>query len=352
MTNTTTKLRQTIVRGLVVGKFYPPHAGHSYLIESARAQCNELTVLVCDRMGQTIPASLRAEWLREMFPGVIVKVIDDINEEDNSQIWADYTRQILGYTPDIVFTSEKYGVTWAQCLGCKHIQIDQPRTTVPISATKVRANPLDAWDFLSPAVRAYYSRRICVLGAESTGTTTLARSLAEHYKTAWVPEYGRSYAEGKLKTTGGANWTTDEFIHIASIQNQIEDRLARVCNKILICDTNSFATTLWHERYMGFMSPEVGALVKKRRYDLYIVTGDEIPFEPDGTRDGENIRHAMQQRFIEELERQNMTYLVVTGTREERLQKAVRTIDAYMNGHPDSALAPKEKSRNKEFVPA
>src|SRR5581483_9617149 len=51
------------------------------------------------------------------------------------------------------------------------------------------------WYFLEPPVRAYYARRICLIGAESTGKTTLARALAEHYQTVWVPEYGREYSE-------------------------------------------------------------------------------------------------------------------------------------------------------------
>jgi nicotinamide riboside kinase len=34
-------------------------------------------------------------------------------------------------------------------------------------------------------------KRICLLGAESTGKATLARSLATAYGTVWNPEYGR-----------------------------------------------------------------------------------------------------------------------------------------------------------------
>ncbi|MBV9849921.1 MAG: adenylyltransferase/cytidyltransferase family protein [Armatimonadetes bacterium] len=62
-------------RGLVIGKFYPPHRGHKFLIETARAQVDHLTVIVCDRDTQTIPAERRAAWLREIHPDVDVTVI-------------------------------------------------------------------------------------------------------------------------------------------------------------------------------------------------------------------------------------------------------------------------------------
>lgn len=71
-----------------------------------------------------------------------------------------------------------------------------------------------------------------------------------------------SQAGMDLRSAGGS-WRTDEFVFIASEQNRLEDRLARECHRLLVCDTDSFATTLWHERYMGFPSPEVEALFRR-----------------------------------------------------------------------------------------
>src|SRR5260221_382272 len=77
---------------------------------------------------------------------------------------------------------------------------------------------------------------------------------------------------------------SEEFVHIARVQQSLEDELAGIANRILICDTNAFATCFWHERYMGFWSDEVEAL-SRGRCDLYLLTGDEIPFVQDGVRD-------------------------------------------------------------------
>src|SRR5262245_30498722 len=142
-------------------------------------------------------------------------------------------------------------------------------------------------------------KRVVIIGSESSGTTTLARALAEHYHTVWVPEYGRVYSEGRQYA--GQPWRSDEFVHIATEQIRMEDTLARHANKVLICDTDAFATSIWHERYMGAASDDVRAIAAGRKYDLYVVTDVDIPFVQDDIRDGESFRQWMQGRFIEEL---------------------------------------------------
>ncbi len=316
-------------RGLIIGKFYPPHRGHKYLIDRARSACKSLTVILCYKQTETIPGILRAAWLQRIHPDVRVLVVEDNKlADDDSEGWAKFTIEILGYVPDAVFTSEAYGDPYASFMGTVHVLVDKARTHVPISATMVRSNPLKYADFLEPCVRAYFARRVCVLGAESTGTTTLSMALAEHYHTVWVPEDGRMYSLGKIHGDAYAAWRTDEFVHIAEAQNELEDTLAESSNGLVICDTNAFATAIWHERYMGTRSKEVEDIGDSREYALYIVTGDEIPFEDDGLRDGEHIRHAMHTRFIERLIEEKKHFIVVTGSREERLQKAIEAINA------------------------
>ncbi len=317
-------------RGLVIGKFYPPHRGHKYLIDTARSQVDHLTVIVCRKEGQVPQADLRAEWLREIHPDVHVIVIDDNVPDDDSQGWAEYTVRTLGYAPDVVFTSEDYGERYAYYLGCRHVQVDKARRVVPCSGTLIRAKPLTCWEFIEPCVRAYYAKRVCVIGAESTGTTTLAQALAAHYQTVWVPEYGRQYSEEKLERGEGDRWNTSEFVQIAAEQCRQEDGAARLANRILICDTDAFATGIWHQRYMQRRSPEVEAIAATHLYDLYLLTDVNIPFMQDGTRDGEHIRHWMHDLFEAELKAQGKPYALITGPHEQRLTKAVELIDPLL----------------------
>ena len=313
--------------GVVIGKFYPPHRGHKHLIDTAAARVDHLTVIVCGKPEHAMPGELRAAWLREIHPEVTVLAIDDYYPDDDSQLWAELTIGWLGGRPDVVFTSEAYGEPYAHFLGCRHVAVDPARLAVPCSGTAVRADPLAMWDFLEPPLRGYLAKRVCVVGAESTGTTTLARALAAHYQTVWVPEYGREYSEARLARGDDSPWTTPEFIQIAGEQCHREELAARESNGLLICDTDAFATSIWHRRYVGTRSPEVEAIAAGCRYDLYLLTGDEIPFIQDGTRDGEHIRHWMHETFVAELERTGRPYLLLRGPHQERLARAVEAID-------------------------
>jgi HTH-type transcriptional repressor of NAD biosynthesis genes len=317
-------------RGLVIGKFYPPHRGHKFLIETAQAQVNHLVVIVCDKAGQTIPGPLRAAWLREIHPDVEVRVVEDVLPDDDSQAWAAYTQAILGYAPDMVFTSESYGDAYCRFLGCRHVLVDQARSHVPISATVIRADPWVSGDYLEPCVRAYFVKRVAVFGAESSGTTTMAQALAARYQTLWVPEYGREYAEAKMRENENASWRSEEFLHIAQRQCELEDAAARRANRLLICDTPAFATSIWHERYLGWLSREVAEISAERRYHGCLLTDIDIPFVQDGSRDGEAIRPWMHRRFQEWLADRGQKFALLSGPIETRLTTAAQAIDPLL----------------------
>lgn len=308
-------------RGVVIGKFLPPHRGHELLIQTGLAGCRRLTVFVCERPEDPIPGPVRAGWLSTLFPEADVRVIDDRYDAQDSRVWAENTIRWLPGRPDVVFTSEAYGEPYAACLGCRHQSVDPARARVPVSGTAVRADPYAQWAFISPPVRGWYAKRVCVLGAESTGTTTLAQALSTVLRTPWVEEYGREYSEAKQQQ-GETAWSSEEFTRIAEEQNRREDEAATRADRLLICDTNSFATRLWHRRYMGHESMEVARVAARARCDLYLLTGDEIPFVQDGLRDGEHLRHDMHQWFVAALAAQSVPWQVLRGSPAQRLQAA------------------------------
>jgi len=318
-----------MVTGFIIGKFYPFHLGHMYLVDVARSQCDRLIIWVCDKAQQEVLGSVRADWIRELYPDADVRVVPDTIADDDSAAWAAYTVRVLGRAPDVVFTSEDYGPVYARLMGSRHVMVDRVRTHVPVSGTAIRSDAGAQWEYLAPPVRAHYARRVVVTGAESTGTTTLARELAHKYRTVWVPEYGREYTERKL-ARGDTAWASDEFVHIASEQSRREDEAARSANRVLFCDTDAFATSLWHERYIGVPSVAVRAIAERRRPDLYILTGDEIPFVQDGLRDGEHIRHHMHTAFAGSLAARGVPHIIVRGTVDERMRQASVFVDSVL----------------------
>ncbi|HET6178235.1 MAG TPA: AAA family ATPase [Candidatus Sulfotelmatobacter sp.] len=322
-----------MIRGLVIGKFYPPHRGHKFLIDTALAQGDHLDVLVCSRAGQTIPGELRAHWLREIHPQASVQTIDDPGETTTPNSGPTTRCEILGRAPNIVFTSEDYGEHYARFLGCRHVMVDRDRAQVPVSASAIRSAPLRHWEFLEPCVRAHFAKRVSVVGAESTGTTTLARDLAEHYQTVWVPEYGREYCEN-MQAAGidlwTYQWSSKEFTEIARKQQATEDQLAREANRVLICDTDVLATGIWHERYMNANSPEVDAIAESRRHDLYLLTDCDLPFVQHGLRDGESVRQWMTRRFEQVLTERGLPWVKICGLGEQRLAAALCGVDKLL----------------------
>lgn len=316
--------------GFIVGKFYPPHRGHHHLIRTARQQVDRLLVMIAEHPNQTIPGMVRQQWLRHVHPDCDIRLVPDTLPEEPIA-WAGFTRTYLGRSPDKVFTSEEYGQPFATAMGCQHVLVDLKRSHVPISGTQVREAPWEYAEFLEPCVRAWFVKRIVLIGAESTGKTTLAQALAKHYRTPWVAEFGREHWEKKLQSQSmeqaSLGWTDHEFVEIACEQQARENELAMQASGFLFCDTNAFATGTWYERYRNARHRWIDQLGRCSKSDLYLVTSPDVPFVQDGFRDGENIRHWMHHRFLEQLQQHNLPYAVIHGPFEGRFNQALTLLE-------------------------
>ena len=310
---------------MVIGKFYPLHKGHDYLIRSAKQAAEVVVVIVCERADQKISGDTRAAWIRDEHPDVEVIVTpDDLREEPEP--WAQRTLELLqGRRPDLVFSSESYGASYAALMGASDRVVDLDRRTFPISATEIRRDPERHWDMLMPGAKAHLARRVVVTGVESSGTTTLAQELGRHLQTVWVPEHGRWYWEGR-RYLADQSWETKEFVGIATAQSVLEDSLARRANRVVVCDTDALTTHVWHRRYVGHWSREVEQLADARQPDLYLVTLPDFPFVQDGTREGEAIRTEMHGWFLDSLQAKGRPYVEIGGPPETRLREALAAI--------------------------
>lgn len=317
--------------GLVLGKFYPFHAGHSHLVCVAQAACREVTVEVLGSSAESVSLRERVAWILDEHPTArVVSGLDDAPVDfDSHDAWDAHMRPIrdLLHRPvDAVFTSDPYGDELARRLDARWIRVDATRADLPVSGTAIRADLGAMWWALTPAVRSSLVRRVVTLGAESTGSTTLASDLAVALGTSSVPEYGREHSRDRDGALD-APWRTDEFDLIMDRQAALEDRAARTCpTPILVCDTDALATVHWHERYVGAAPARLVRRALAHPPALYLLTGDEIPFVQDGLRDGEHLRHDMQNRFHRSLAEQPVPWIEVRGTREQRVQLALEAI--------------------------
>jgi nicotinamide riboside kinase len=239
-------------------------------------------------------------------------------------------------------------------------------------------------------------KKFVFVGPESSGKTTLCKILSEKYKTLWVREYCRVAAEEKItnieekkitnieekkitnieekkitnieeekitnieeekitnieekkitnikkeKITNitdeiNFNFTLDDFINMAHRQNQEEYDYSNKVNKILICDNDTFALTIWCERYLNKYYTEIYDIYNNANYlhndkKIYILTKPNVEFVQDGFRDGEHIREWMYLRFIEELKLKKMKYYIIDSPDyKERLEMAINIINENIN---------------------
>jgi HTH-type transcriptional regulator, transcriptional repressor of NAD biosynthesis genes len=148
--------------GLIVGRFDPPHLGHSYMIEWAAARVDRLVVYVNSRASDAVDGSLRAGWLAELHPGVtVIEVRHDLDTDfDDEGLWARWielfrSRWPYDDGPHVVFSSDHYVGGLADRLGAAAVVVDADRNAVPVSATMVRASPAAHLHQLAPPVRAW-----------------------------------------------------------------------------------------------------------------------------------------------------------------------------------------------------
>lgn len=317
---------------MILGKFLPPHGGHQYLIDSARKQVDHLTVIVCSIKREPIPGHWRFEWMKELYPDLNVVHLTDENPQEpheHPRFWEIWTRSIRRFIPegpDLVFTSEEYGYELARRLGARHVLVDIDRSAVPISATEIRENPFDNWQYIPECVRPYFVKRVAIVGPESTGKTTLAEKLAERFQTLWVPEFARGYLEEKYAPVS-LLISIDDIEDIARGQAKSEDQLARKANRLLVCDTDLITTMIWSEYFLGYCPEWIKQAAEARSYDLYLLTDIDTPWVAEPQRVGDHLRADFLRRLQRALEFRGRAYTLISGSYEDRLIEAAQTIE-------------------------
>lgn len=166
--------------------------------------------------------------------------------------------------------------------------------------------------------------RIALLGAESTGKSTLAAALAAHYRTVWVPEYLREFVEEKQRTPQ----EKEQFL-IACKQLESEDEAARAANTFLFCDTAPLMTAIYSQFYFGSIDSKLEHMVRAHRYALTIVTEPTTPWVADGLqRESDAVRQAVHQLLLATLAAEMIPYLLVSGELAERMQQVSNYLSA------------------------
>ena len=326
--------------GLVLGKFYPLHKGHLGLIRFASSHCDLLYVLVCASDKEEISGTIRLSWIKEALENEffednqvmpeVVPILLNYSEQDLpntsvsskkvANIWASKIKALLDRI-DVVFTSEKYGDYLAKYLKCRHIMFDALREKFPVSASGIRKDPFSHWDYIVSTARSYFVKKVAILGTESTGKSTLAQSLAAHFKTSFVSEVGRQVVP-QTEVCTIENLYEIAVSHAENIQQKTKD-----ANKIIIVDTD-LTITRSYAHFLFEHELKVEAWVEQNNhFDLYLYLEADAPFIQDGTRLNEAERNLLDQSHKMMLDKYNIGYESISGSWKVRFQKAVELIE-------------------------
>ncbi len=172
--------------------------------------------------------------------------------------------------------------------------------------------------------------KVVLFGPESTGKTTLAIQLARYYNSVWVPEYAREYLQDKWNNER-KTCEAEDLLPIARGQIELENRLAQKTDSVLICDTDLLETKVYSEEYYsGSCDPILEKYAIENTYDLYFLTYIDSPWEKDDLRDRPNEREEMFMAFKAALEKYNRPFVLLKGSKKDRLEKAVAHIDLLL----------------------
>lgn len=172
--------------------------------------------------------------------------------------------------------------------------------------------------------------RICLFGPESSGKSTLSQKLSHHYNAPLVKEFARSYLQ-KIWDTHRVVCRPKDLLPIAAGQMASENSALLEASNLLICDTDLLTTKVYSEAYYQGWSPELlKKIALENTYDLYLLTDIDIPWVNDDLRDRPYRREEMFALFEEALLKNERPYILVTGSLEERVHKAVTSINKLL----------------------
>jgi len=185
-------------------------------------------------------------------------------------------------------------------------------------------------------IHGFYAEGICdrpmlkvaITGPESTGKSTLAEKLAAHYQAVWVPEYARDYI-GRLDRP----YTIEDIEAIAHGQLALEAQAQTKHVPLLFADTDLLVLKIWTEHAFGYCPAWIAEKLQEQDYNLYLLMGVDLPWEPDPQREHPHLRQYFYDWYKSELQALGVPFAEISGQHEARLQLACIQVDALRQAH-------------------
>lgn len=319
------------MKGFVFGKFYPFHIGHQKMIEFALKKGN-ITVLICAEQKEKIEGNIRKQWIKETFPenkNLKIKVFKynendfpntSVSDWEVSKKWSEVFNE---YFPEENFlvTSEEYGEMLSVIMDIEHFMFDENRENVQVSASKIRNNIFENWEYLPLSVQKYFALKVVFLGTESTGKTFLTNKLSEYFKANKVFEAGRDIIP---------NSNRFDFEDLKKVYTEHANRIENINHAksyITLIDTDVHSTKSYSQFIFGRKLEVPEEIMHKNKADLYLYSTKDAEYIQDGTRLEKEERNKLDETHRNILKSSGIKFLEISGSWKEREKKAIENIE-------------------------
>lgn len=169
--------------------------------------------------------------------------------------------------------------------------------------------------------------KILLTGPESSGKTTLAAQLAQHFACPWQPEYAREYLSELDRDYNKAD------LNII-LQEQTERRtiISDTHPPMLICDTGPEVIYIWSKVKYREVDPFIISQLKDQHYDLRLICYPDLAWEADPLREAPNQadRLILWQEYVALHEQFGWDYHIIRGEGTTRLAAAIEKLNSYL----------------------
>jgi NadR type nicotinamide-nucleotide adenylyltransferase len=191
-------------------------------------------------------------------------------------------------------------------------------------------------------------KKIVVLGPESTGKSALCEQLAKHYGTAWCPEYAREYllkngmkysyddllviAKGQIALEEAIVNSEWSMVNSKSLTKESTDSLFTIHYSPFFIDTDMYVMKVWCEFVFDNCHRFILDQIVERKYDLYLLCNIDLPWVKDELREypDPETRRKLYAMYKDIMINQSVPWVEISGNYEERLQKAILSVDKTM----------------------